>query len=254
MRTVAVTCAVAMNWAAFAQEAAKAPVFEVASVKASERAVGPDANDRWVFQPAGFIGRNATLRRLIAEAYGIQVRQVQGPGWLDQNEYEIEAKANGPVAREEIDRMLQALLRERFGLKEHRENRDLRLYDLVADKDGPKIQPVKDGDPPLAGGGWLFHGDMRRFADLLAVQLSIALPDDPGRPGMAAGQPVPVLDRTGLAGTYDVRVDVRPEPGADMFNLWQRVLTERLGLRLVSRRGAVEMLVVDEARRVPTGN
>src|SRR5215472_5542286 len=66
--------------------------FEVASVKASQRTVGPDYNNHIVFQPTGITARNATIRFLVAEAYHLQRRQILGPTWLDQNEYDIEAK------------------------------------------------------------------------------------------------------------------------------------------------------------------
>jgi uncharacterized protein (TIGR03435 family) len=62
------------------------------------------------------------------------------------------------------------------------------------------------------------------------------------------------LDKTGLPGIYDFGVDIRPEPGSDMFTLWQRVLKDQMGLRLESRRGDVDVLVVDGAERVPTAN
>ena len=75
---------------AFAQPA----TFEVASVKASPRPVGPDYNNQITISPSGLIGRNVTLRRLVAEAHGLQMNQVAGPRWLDQNEYEIDARAD----------------------------------------------------------------------------------------------------------------------------------------------------------------
>jgi uncharacterized protein (TIGR03435 family) len=233
-----------MCGAAFGQAA-----FETASVKASGSVVGPDANNRLVYAPGAFSARNATLRRLIAEGWHLQLRQVIGPGWLDRNEYDVDAKAAGPVTKEQVAAMLRALLAERFSLKQHPETRELRMYELVVDKGGPKIQPVRAGDTPGR-----FRGEMRQLADILAIQLTIAIPDDPTRPGVAGGTPVPVLDKTGLAGVYDFDVDIRPEPGADMFALWQRVLQERMGLRIVGRRGAVEVVVVDSASQAPTVN
>ena len=41
-----------------------------------------------------------------------------------------------------------------------------------------------------------------------------------------------MLDRTGLEGVYDFAVDIKPEPGSDMFILWQRYLREKMGLRI----------------------
>jgi uncharacterized protein (TIGR03435 family) len=95
---------------------------------------------------------------------------------------------------------------------------------------------------------------MQQFADLLSIQLSIAMPDDPTRPGRASGLPVPVLNKTGLPGIYDFSVEIRPEPGADMLTLWQSVLQDQLGLKLESRKEQVEVLVIDHAERIPVPN
>ena len=78
--------------------------------------------------------------------------------------------------------------------------------------------------------------------------------DDPGRPSVASGPPVPVVDKTGLQGIFDFNIEIRPEAGVDMYTLWQRVLQEQLGLRLESRKDKVDVLVVDGADRMPTAN
>jgi len=228
--------------------------FDVASVRPSARLVGPDENNRITFDPAGITARNATLRRCIAEAYRLQLTQVVGPAWLDRSEYDIDAKAGGPADKEQLALMLRTLLAERFKLAQHSETRDLRVYELVVDKTGPRQGPRQGPTTRATGGGFHFHGDLQRFADLLAVQLSIPVPDDPGRPGRASGPPTPVLDKTGLSGIYDFDVDIRPEPGSDMFALWQRALREKMGLRLESRKANMQVLVVDNAERIPTAN
>jgi uncharacterized protein (TIGR03435 family) len=226
--------------------------FEVASVKPNGRQVGADYNNQFAVSSTGITARNATLRHLISEAYRLQVRQVVGPGWLDQNEYDLEARTGGQTDRAQMDLMLRTLLSERFNLKQHREMREMRMYELLADKGGIKIHPMKGGDPPKAG--LHFHGDMRQFADFLAVQFSIPMLDDPSQPGRAGGPAIPVLDRTGLSDIFDFAVDVRPELGTDSFTLWQRALREQLGLRIEARRGPVEVLVVDDAAKVPDAN
>jgi uncharacterized protein (TIGR03435 family) len=139
--------------------------------------------------------------------------------------------------------MLRALLAERFRLVFHRETRELQVYELAKDKSGPKVHAAKDGQ------------SMRQLADLICVRLTIPpLGDDPSKPSIAKGQPVPVLDKTGLEGTYDIKVDLTLEPGVDSFTLWQRFLQDRLGLKLESRKEKVEVLVVDGAERTPTSN
>jgi uncharacterized protein (TIGR03435 family) len=77
----------------------------------------------------------------------------------------------------------------------------------------------------------------------------------------------PVLDKTGLAGDYDYSLEFRadgpsaappgqqgPSPDAsdipDIFTAVQ----EQLGLKLESKKGPVEMLVVDRGEKVPTEN
>jgi len=63
-----------------------------------------------------------------------------------------------------------------------------------------------------------------------------------------------VLDRTGLAGVFDFIVEIKPELGTDSLTLWQRALREQLGLSIRARRGPVEVLVVDDAAKVPNAN
>jgi len=227
--------------------------FAVSSVKPSARVVGPDYNNRFVFEPGALSARNATLRRLIAEAYAVQVRQVVGPAWLDQNEYDLDAKAGGPATRAQLRAMLPPLLTERFGVKQHRETRKLKVYVLVVDKGGPKIQPVEAGKGDADPAWPRFHGELNRFADLLAVQLTMSMPDDPTRPGLAAATPATVLDRTNLSGVYEFDADIRPD-GSDVLTLWQRKLKEKLGLRLDSTTADVPVLVVDDAAKVPAAN
>ena len=64
------------------QESTAEPAFDVASVKPSQHVVGLDYNNQITYSPTGFRGRNVTLRRLIAEAYQLQLSQVLGPSWL----------------------------------------------------------------------------------------------------------------------------------------------------------------------------
>ena len=235
--------------------AAVAQSFEVASVRPSQQTAGPDYNNKFTYSPSAFTARNATLKALVAEAYGVQHRQVFGPAWIDRDEYDIEARAGSAAAREQLMLMLRAFLAERFQLKQHTEDREMRAYQLVPAKSGPKIHPAKNGEISQPKGNFHFHGEMRQFADYLAVQVSIpAAPGDPAKPAIAGGPPMPVLDQTGLSGAFDFGVEIRLEPGTDGLTLWQRALQEQLGLRLENRRGAVPVLVIDDALRVPTAN
>jgi uncharacterized protein (TIGR03435 family) len=236
------------------QASTKGPSFDVASVKQCQHQVGPDYNNQITYSSTGVSGRNVTLKRLLAEAYRLQLNQVLGPNWLGQNEYDIDAKAAGGATKEQMAQMLRNLVAERFKLTQHSETREMRVYELVIDKSGSKIHPMKDGETVKAGGGFHFHGDLREFADLLAVQLSIPSSDNPSEPVRASTSPIPVVDKTGLTGVFDFSVNIHPELGTDMFALWQRALQDQLGLRIEGRKENVDILVVDEATKTPTEN
>lgn len=237
--------------------AAYAQSFDVASIKLSAKPVGKDYNNQVAIGPSTFTAKNVTLQRLIVEAYSLVPPQVfGGPKWLDEAEYDVEAKADRAVSREELRRMLQPLLASRFHLVLHHETRELKAYELIADRGGPKIRPVKEGEgTPAPPGSRHFHGDLQQLANLISIQLTIpAATDDPSRPSYASAAPIPVFNRSGLAGLYDFDIEMKMEPGVPSFNLWQRVLQEQLGLKLESRKMPVDGLVVDSADRVPVAN
>ena len=114
------------------------------------------------------------------------------------------------------------------------------------------ILPSPEQPPPRPGSH--FRGDMRQFADFLAVQFSIPASSDPSVPSIGLGPQIPVLNETGLQGTYEFSVDIKPELNTDGFTAWSRVLEDQLGLKIENRKGDVEVRVVDSASKVPTEN
>ncbi len=239
---------------ALAQTPTTQPSFEVASVRTSQHQVGPDYDNQITRSSTSFTGRNVTLRRLVAEAWQCSRDQVLGPAWLDHNEYEVEARLPDGADPEQVPLMLRSLLSDRFHLKAHRETRPTRVYELTVATGGPRIHPIRPGDAATAGPGLHFHGDMRQFAGLLAVQISMPAPTSASVPVIASESPTPVLDKTGLEGIYDFNVDLRPEIGADGFTFWKRVLDDQLGLKIDSSKADLEFVVVDDAVKIPTEN
>jgi uncharacterized protein (TIGR03435 family) len=69
----------------------------------------------------------------------------------------------------------------------------------------------------------------------------------------------PVIDKTGLTGTYDFNLAFRPELSPDASAEFDNLpsifdaLRDRLGLELVPQKGPVETLVIDHAEK-PTEN
>jgi uncharacterized protein (TIGR03435 family) len=150
--------------------------------------------------------------------------------------------------------MLRGLLAERFQLKEHAETKNMRVYVLEVAKTGAKVHATIGDAGASAGSGFHFHGNMRQLADLLAVQFSIPAAADPNVPVKAGGPAIPVIDKTGLEGTFDFSVDMHPEPDTDAFTGWQRALADQLGLQIESRKSDVDVVVVDDALKMPTEN
>ncbi len=68
-----------------------------------------------------------------------------------------------------------------------------------------------------------------------------------------AGQPV--IDKTGLTGTYDFKLSYRPvsDSSSDLPDFFT-ALQEQLGLKLESRKVPVEFLVIDHIDKIPTEN
>jgi uncharacterized protein (TIGR03435 family) len=57
-----------------------------------------------------------------------------------------------------------------------------------------------------------------------------------------------------MPGIFDFSVDIHPELGTDNFAAWQRALHDQLGLKIESRKEDATVLVVDQARKIPTEN
>ena len=217
-----------------------APSFDVASIRPSTMTVGSYIR----YQPGGHLSAMSWIKQAIEVAYGVANYQViGGPGWLTTDRYNIEARASNPDAtKDEINAMLQALLAERFKLKFHRETKDFDVYDLVVDKNGPKLTPLKDGED--------FHctrdnteacglGTPARLASWLTSILG-----------------KPVFDKTGIAGRYDILLTfdlyaVKGMAAPEGYNkpLLADALRDQLGLRLVPHKESMPVLVVDSIER-----
>jgi uncharacterized protein (TIGR03435 family) len=80
---------------------------------------------------------------LIMTAYELEGYQlVGGPKWMDDDRYDIEARAGGesPPSAAQVRSMLRTLLADRFQLKFHRETKQLPEYELTVLKSGPKLK------------------------------------------------------------------------------------------------------------------
>jgi bla regulator protein BlaR1 len=215
------------------------PVFEVASVKPN---LSGDPGAQLNPEHGNFTAENASLRQLIRLAYHVPDFMISGPAWLDSLRYDINAKGMGDAPQSQVALMLRALLADRFHLQVHRETKEMSVYFLVVAKGGLKLQSADAPDPaPFPNLPPGPHGVMQ------AARISLA--DLAGNLSRPAGRPV--LDRTGIQGTFRLRLwytNNSESEGPDLF----AALREQLGLRLEPGRGPVETLAVDHADKVPT--
>jgi uncharacterized protein (TIGR03435 family) len=221
---------------------------------------------------------------LIQASYSLQAFQIVGaPAWAESERYAIDAKGEGNPGRPQLMLMLQSLLEDRFGMKIHRETRDLPGYALVLSKSGVKLTAPKEGgcrvlDPatptpptPAAGEGALpVCGFVRTMMAPGGVKMEgskVLMPEFARVISMALGRPV--SDKTGYTGAFDVLLQFAPDPSlaglprpagagdappADSASpTIFSALQEQLGLRLESAKAPVEVLVIDRVER-PTAN
>src|SRR5580698_5300885 len=260
--------------------------FEVASVKLSTAQVqmaisgGPETDD-----PGRITYTNVPLRLIMTRAYGIKDSQLVGPDWLMGVRIDIAAKVPEGTTRDQSLVMTQNLIIERFGAKIHRETHEVQGYELVIGKGGPKLQDAASatGDSLMtnARGALTTIPDQDGFPQLPpgrkgALRFMVA----PGRTRMSARmQPaaqiaqflennlrVPVIDKTGLNGTYDYNLDFAagnpsgsiadPNASTPLSGIEAPVppltlAVETLGLKLESQKLPIEVTVIDQMSKTP---
>jgi len=241
------------------------PVYDVASIKK----FAGDGNQfqMTIMNPlrnGRFHASGVTVNTLIYLAYDIPEDRIQGgPAWLSSDLYEVDARADSSVdamlqkmsseeARLTRQRMLQALLADRFQLKLRRENHNSSVYSLVISKAGPKFHAaVKDENASGAASDSHFSvkvdGDTMSFrASPLRVLVELLTQQTQRQ----------VVDETGLTGVYDFDLRFRQEsPGqigesadSNSPSLYT-ALTDQLGLKLESRKEPVQVLVIDHVEK-----
>jgi uncharacterized protein (TIGR03435 family) len=242
--------------------------FEVASVRPSADNTGASFGSP---QRGRFHVTGVTLHAMIAGAYGglagplADDHIIGGPGWIRSDRWDIVAKAqenNGGF--QPMLKAMQTLLRDRFHLKLHTEQRPLPVYHLVLAKGRAKarakLRPSKTNCAAAfqkedETGEWpkdLWCGIRRqRGVPTKLVAKGVTLAEFARELQMFPGLDRPVIDRTGWKGTFDFEAEYSPigtgdaaqaeQLGATIFT----ALQEQLGLKLESARGQVEILVIN---------
>jgi uncharacterized protein (TIGR03435 family) len=242
--------------------------FEVASVRPNTSG-GDNLFSRVETRPGGSVEAiNVPLRLLIHFAYGLNdYETIEGPSSRLNDRFDVRAKAaqDVPMARwgevGPLNLMMQELLAERFKLVVQWEDRPQPGYALVRLRDegslGPRIRPSdRDCSDPVARKQTLAQkpgacGFSVMNNELKAMDRSMA--------GLAqilfALMRKPVIDRTGVVGSFDVEMTFdqlefapaqfrRPTEPSGAPSLF-RAIQEQLGLELEPQQIPVRVLIVE---------
>jgi uncharacterized protein (TIGR03435 family) len=212
----------------------------------------------------------------------------KAPAWVtggfnfSADRFDITARSDGRPSKNQMRLMMQALLADRFKLIVHHETRQAPVFALVLVKpdqtgaglvphpasDTCTVQPTDEGTDDSASN---VLGELPKVCGVIAhlptsamghirfggrgVTLSLLASSLPTMTGMATISR-PVIDETGLNGTFDFTLDWVPEfnapPEASGPN-FRESLKQQLGLKLEPRQGPVDILVIDRVEH-PSAN
>lgn len=259
------------------------PSFETARIRMSAKTrqqfgrFNPVRGGRYEIQSASMID-------MIRTAYGFQNDKILGgPNWLEMTRYDVTAKVPAETSPDDLKRMLQSLLAERFGLKAHTDTKPLPTYALAPGKKpnlkqgdgsgetGCRAQP---GPPPSPGGA----------PGAATIMFSTSMSGTPTTIRLGPGSTVaytcknvtmaafvdamhtmiganlgtnPILDETGLKGAWDFEIRYSltligfPGDPGDRIPFGE-ALEKQLGLKLEKREVPTSVIVVDSVNEQPT--
>ena len=224
------------------------PTFEVATIKPTD----PNSTrEGFPFDGHHVACFGETVENMLLMAYGIHTRQiVDAPEWLSKDHYDVEGVSDvpGEPSVAQTQEMFRKLLADRFHLRFHEEKRDLPIYALTIAKGGPNLAPTKPGEHLNQGSRQNGGRRTLKFTNMpmryFALNMNFYLDR-------------PMIDQTGLTGSYDFTVTYTfdtsrvddTDPAPSLFT----AVKEQLGLKLEAVRGPAPVYVIDHAER-PTAN
>lgn len=214
--------------------------------------------------PGGeFSVTNISMVELMQFAYKVDGNAISGfPGWFRSDRFDVVAK--GPVNTSDatLRLMLQSLLAREFKLAVHQEQKPQDAFALVVVKGGPKLQKAAGSGAPTDSGATNSQFDdptdhCKRAADSAGIHAdctNISMAELAKRlPSLApAYLDRPVVDLTGIPGTYDLKLDwvgrgkIEAEGGLTVFD----AVEKQLGLRLEQRKVPLPGIAIDHVERL----
>ena len=213
----------------------------------------PNINhNNFKFSRNRFVLEDQSVFKIVSYAYSLNQRQIIGaPDWTRDIHYDINGTTNLTTDATVLQQqqILRQLLEQRFGLRYHREQRELSVYAIQVIKSGPRLMPAADPTlQPLEQGDGHGTQTTQTYTSCSIADFILY---------MQLFQDRPLVDQTGLAGRYDFKLaySVRDAPPQDvdapppLFTAVQ----EQLGLKFRSVKAPVEVFVIDHIEQ-PTPN
>jgi len=234
------------------------PKFDVVTIKPSDPS-RPGKN--FTLRGRHVVTINTSVSDLITFAYALHPKQlVNAPAWIDEK-YDLDGVPDieGQPSTPQMRLLVQDALATRFGLKFHRDQRELAAYALSVAKGGPKLTPTADAPNAPKNFG---------FAALGRLRVTNATMRDFCDGMQGAVMDKPVVDQTGLTGRYDFTLNWTPDesqfavlggyhaPAQEDPNAPPSLSTaiqEQLGLKLENTKAKVDTFVIDHLEK-PTAN
>jgi uncharacterized protein (TIGR03435 family) len=242
------------------QDLAQAPAFEAASITPCQPGTPEPGEERMGMVqftlPGGrFRAKATSLKFLLEWSYGILPSQhSEGPSWMDNDRYDIVAKAEGNTTDAQMKRMTQTLLAERFKLKFHRESKEVPVVVVSLGKTAPKLFPPKEEEKysirivPQTG------PDQKVVSwHVVATRFSFAQLNETFSRQLERV----IVNRTGMDGDFDFTLDFTPDenrPNPLDPSIILAAMRDQLGLTVKSQKAPVDFFVIDNAEKVVAGN
>jgi uncharacterized protein (TIGR03435 family) len=226
--------------------AARKVSWDVVSVKPN-KSLDPSSSMRMTAN--GVELRNITLHAVFLNGFEVKSEnQIVGyPSWVDSEHFDIQAKMDpetaaahhgliGEQSALQWHSLMREILDERFGMKYHREQRELPVYLLVVAKQGSKLYesaPEENTSSSVGPGKYVSH-----HCKMSGLAFSLS----------GAADRI-VIDKTGLTGEYEIELtwapDGQPDAGPSIFTAVQ----EQLGLKLEPAKAPLDVVVIDHLER-----
>jgi uncharacterized protein (TIGR03435 family) len=243
----------------------KAPTeFEVVNIHPSR----PDEKENFRLTNGRIDAQAVLLKDMITFAYDVEddwIRTTEK--WIDTDRYDIIAKTDPTESADTLRVLVQAMLADRFKLKVHKESQPVTVYGLTVNKS--KLRPAEPNSRSTC---------VRRAVDgameLACTNTTMAQFATKVRESAGGYLEHPVVDLTGLTGSYDFTVTWAPrnrtlgvqQPGASTdspipvasdrgtgLTIYEAV-DRQLGLKLATTKHPMQVVVIDHMERTPTEN